>query len=533
MKRKAIIKYGLVGLIIFHLIANIFWLSIDSTPPAWDHAAHIRSSVTAGRWLTGVEKINFSKLIDKFGAYPPLIYFITGIFGVIFNYHLDFISFVNTIFFALGIFGIYKLSLEFFKRDFALLAAVVFSFTPVIYDISRGLLLDLPLTIIVIWGLWFWIKSDFLKESKLSLGWWLMVALASLTKLNGPIYFFPMGIISLFYLIRNNDLKCLKNLFIGGFLWLLSVGWWWLVNWGNIYYNIAVVNIQGEPLTDPMNLLNWQTWIHYLRLFVQHQFQPIPALIFLGLLGIWLTRSKNKNEKSLTWWLAAGYIIFTIVSNKDFRYTMPLLAAVAVITAGEIGRLKKKWSELVTLLLFGFWGVIFINNSYNWPIAGDWVLSSKTFLIGDVEWLGLDDYPVRPAKNKPWPNERLVRKLYDLGINKGYQECLMVVNWEEINDNNLLLSRDLYSINGKDYFNIRSTGLVDDFSDEKEIKRYLKEFNLIVVPEQGVNPGPFYIKNLTPLLQLTDWVWTHPDEWEKEMEFPTPRATPIYLFRRI
>ena len=151
MEKKDIYKLALIGLILFHVVVNILWLSIDHTPPAWDHAGHLRSSLLAGRWLAGIEKIGFPKLINKFGAYPPLIYFVTGIWSTIFNYQIDFMSFVNTIFFGLGIIGIYKLSLEFFEEKFAFFAAAIFSFTPVIYDISRGLLLDLPLTVIVVW----------------------------------------------------------------------------------------------------------------------------------------------------------------------------------------------------------------------------------------------------------------------------------------------------------------------------------------------------------------------------------------------
>ncbi len=525
----------LIGLILFHLFFNLLWLSLDKTPPAWDQAAHIRSAVMAGRWISGEQKISFVQLIKNFYAYPPLIYFFGGVWGLLAGLGIDQISFVNTFSLILAIIGIYKIAEKIWGEKEALISAIIFSFMPVIYDISRGFLLDLPLTAIVIWGIWFWLKSGYLRKRKYSWGWWLMLILASLTKLNGFIYFAPMGIIALIYWFKNPNPKQLKKLILGGVFWILLVGWWWIINWDNVYYNIAVANKEGEALTDPMNLVNWQTWIHYFRLFFQHQVQPIPGFVFIACLFQWVKRWKKEKfseaEKSLTWWLLSLYIIFTIIKNKDFRYTMPLLSVIAIIMAVQIIRMKKIHRRIIISLLAVFWAVIYINNSFGWPVK-NWVLSGKTFLLGDIEWLGLDDYPVRPARNTVWPNGQIVKELYRLGMIRRKRKCLAVVNWAEVNDNNLILERDLFSVNGSQFFELRSIGLITEFADDQEIESFIGNFDLALVLQQDAEPAPFYAKNLRALQQLGDWVWQHPKQWKLEKEFNIPDKTKVFLFTR-
>ncbi len=522
-------------LIFFHLAVNIAWLVINKTPPAWDQAAHLRSTLMAREWLSGGLSISFVDLLKNFYAYPPLIYFTASIWAFFSGSGIDQISFINSLFFVIAILGVYKLVGDVWNRKTALVAAIIFSFMPVVYDISRNYLLDLPLTAWVVWGLWFWIKSDNLKKDNFAWGWWGMLILSSLTKLNGFIYFAPMGMISLIKAIKNKDQKRLKNIILGGVVWIIFVSCWWVVNWGNIHSYLTGLAGQGEPLTDPMNLLSWQTWIHYIRLFVQHQVQPVPAIIFFVCLGRWLTRWRENNfskvEKNLTWWLLAVYVVFTIIRNKDFRFTLPLLSVVAIIMAVEIGRLKNIPQKIIISLLVFFWGAVFVNNSFGWPVK-NWQVTSSTFLIGDVEWLGLDDYPVVQAKPSLWPNEKIVKKMYEISLGSGKKNCLMAVNWAEINDNNFKLERDLISIKGDRYMEFFSTGTRPKFNNLTEIEDFMGNYQLALVSEKETDPAPFYAVNITSLKQARDWIWENQQLWQIVEEYSVPGDKKVYLFSR-
>jgi 4-amino-4-deoxy-L-arabinose transferase-like glycosyltransferase len=264
-KNKSI-KLILWGWIVFLVAVNVLWLSWDKNPPAWDQAAHLKSIVLTNQWLSGKFSGNFVDLVKIFGGYPPLIYVLGGLWSLVVGVSVAKISFLNTIFLVGAVIGVYKLAEEISKnKKIALLSGIIFSLLPVIGDISRNMLLDLPLLVWVAWGLFFWIKSENLKVNKYSLGLLLMLILASLTKLNGFIYFVPMGIILLIENFREKEFW--MKMVIGGAIYAVTVGWWWKINIINIYLYLTGLAGQGEAATDPMNLEQWQTWIHYLRLF--------------------------------------------------------------------------------------------------------------------------------------------------------------------------------------------------------------------------------------------------------------------------
>ena len=91
--------------------------------------------------------------MNSFWGYPPLVYWLGGGWSLLVGTEVARITVLNSLFLILGVIGVYKLSGK------NLLAAILFSLFPVIYDISRNMLLDLALTVWVIWGLYFWLKE--------------------------------------------------------------------------------------------------------------------------------------------------------------------------------------------------------------------------------------------------------------------------------------------------------------------------------------------------------------------------------------
>lgn len=495
-------EYWLIGLIVFHISVNLFWLSIDKTPPAWDQAAHIRSMVLASNGG------NFIDLVRSFGGYPPLIYLIGGVWVSIFGVGVSQITGLNTLFLVMAIVGVYKLGELITKNKIiALLGAVLFSLFPVVYDISRNMLLDLPLTVFVVWGLYFWLKKN-------DVGVLTMLILASLTKLNGFIYFGPMG---LFYLWEaRNSGKLFLRLLIGGLIYGVVVGWWWTINWQNIYQYLTGLAGSGEKLTDPMDLGSWLTWIHYFKLFFLHQVGPVVATVWLLVLG---KVSKDLNNKKLIFWTILVYITFTIIKNKDFRFTMPLLPVVAVWLS--IGLMQLKEKVLIGLFL-SYLFFNFIENSFGWPIKKPYLLTTTTFVMGDVNWVNFSDYPVRATNPVEWPNEKIVKDMILAG-NGNKSKVLVLTDNEQINDNNLKLYREMITDRGDSILEMHSV-YGANFTD-------WQSFGAVLVGETGEEPAPFYATNLEYLKQARDFVWQYPDKFEKMSEYDLPNQKKLYLMR--
>lgn len=468
------------------VIGNVIWLALDKNPPAWDQAAHLRSIILTNQWITGKFWGNGIDLIKSFGGYPPLIYFLGGTWSLVVGVSVAKISFINTLFLAVAVVGVYKLAGN------KILPAILFSLFPVIYDISRNMLLDLALTAFVVWGLYFWIKKN-------DVGMLIMLILASLTKLNGFIYFIPM-IGTYLWEARKSEKQFLR-LVIGGLIYLVAVGWWWGVNFQNIYQYLTGLAGQGEPLTDPMNLLAWQTWIYYFKLFFLQQLGPIVALIFLFV--------GKKENKKLIWWVIATYVIFTIIKNKDFRFTMPILTVVAVWFGWGLEKIKRQWLVYPILVWMGF---NYIENSYNFPLKKPVIVSTPTFLMGDINWVDFSEYPVREFRQAVWPNEKIIS---DLPLNN--VKVLVMMNMAELNDNTLWLDELLAGKNNLEIHGIYQWN---------ELK-----FNYIILPDLSTESAPFYDVTLSWRKEAIKNIWDNKDKYQWISEYQMPKYGKVYLVK--
>ena len=154
-------------LILFHVVVNLVWLKLDQLPPAWDQAFHLKSVVLTNQYLTGQFWGSFIDLIKSFYAYPPLVYFLTTPYTLLVGLGISRITFFNSFFLGLGLWGIYQIGILVFKnKRWAFLSALLFSLMPVAYDTSRNFLLDMPLLTWVIWGLYFFLRSKYLTKNK-------------------------------------------------------------------------------------------------------------------------------------------------------------------------------------------------------------------------------------------------------------------------------------------------------------------------------------------------------------------------------
>ncbi len=528
MKNKGV-KLILIGWSFLLVAVNLIWLFLDKTPPAWDQSAHLRSIVWFNYFLRGQFWGNFGDLLRVFWGYPPLIYFLGGLWSLVFGIGVAKITFINTFFLIAGVYGVYFLAKEVSKNNLvALLAAMIFSLFPVIGDISRNMLLDLPLLVWVVWGWYFWLKSDDLKNKKESWLLLLMLVLASLIKLNGFLYFVPILIILIIKSFK--DIDILVRLVIGGLVYVVAVGWWWVGNWTAIYSYVTGLAGQGEVLTDPMNLSEWQTWIYYLKLMVLHQVGPITFLA-----GLFLIFLVPKNKKNILLLIVTGlvYIIFTIIKNKDFRFTLPILTSMAIWMAWgavELIKKKNKLLGLITLsLLFTWLGFNFIENGFGWPIRKPLIITSNMPVLGDVDWVGFDNYPVREVKDDEWPTRNIVKAMVDEVKNKN-GKILSLVDIEEINYNNL----SLYGwIDFKMELPLISLDLGKEYTDNSSIEELVGGIDYFLIPEENYEATPFYTVNLESLNKIRDWIWGNISSFEVLQEYQLPNQKKVYLLKNL
>ena len=341
-----------------------------------------------------------------------------------------------------------------------------------------------------------------------------MLILASLTKLNGFLYYGPIVLMMIGENYKNKEFW--MRAVIGAAIYSVAVGWWWGINGHNIYEYLTGLAGSGEKLTDPMNLLDWRTWIHYFRLFLVTQVGPVTALVFL-IFG-------KKENKKLIWWTVLTYVIFTIIKNKDFRFTMPILAVVAVwlgsilpsgVDQGLTGDppLTSRVRQVLVGFLLLWMGVNYVENSFNWPWKKPMIVSTPTFLLGDINWINFSEYPVREFRREVWPQKEIMSQIED---GKGRSVMVaMLMNQAELNDNNLMLEMEMENRHSIEIHGIYQWGEMD--------------FDYIVVPDLNTQSAPFYDVMLTARTEAIRQVWNNIDQYQIVGEYNLPRGGKVYL----
>lgn len=519
----------------FLVFTNLVWLGLDKRPPGWDQAAHLRVGFLLNEYFSGQARAPFGQLLREAYGYPPLVQIVVGIITLLVGFSEDKATFVISLFLVGFLVGVYKLTYEIYKsKKKAFWASMLTGFLPVTYQLSREMLLDLPLASSVVWGVWFFIKSDKFLDKKWSVLFILSLIVSSLIKLNGFIYYFPLFVWLVGDMVKRKRWFLVDDLFIYFCLYLLAVGWWWVVNFRNIFAYLGGLAGQGEPLTDPMNLVNFDTWIHYIRLFASNQVFFVPFLVGMGVIGWYFSKKRiSEEEKLLLFFVGVNYVVFTVIKNKDFRFVTPFLVPVfGVFLAKSLASLKQK-GVFIGVALLAFLIFTFLINSFGVPLKNGMCGQVDTFLFGNFCALNFTgDYPVKKYKQEDFPNGKIVSDLIgDIGEIDRQQRLLVLINREEINPNNIRFYKDQTPKGDKFYpFAVPE---ISGFSSLDEVSSFMKDYEYVLVGEKDLETAPFYAINLNTYNQARDWLWENVEGYRQIVMYEMYGGKELYLFKKI
>jgi hypothetical protein len=188
---------------------------------------------------------------------------------------------------------------------------------------------------------------------------------------------------------------------------------------------------------------------------------------------------------------------------------MPLLVMAAVWMGWGLIRLKKRWLIGILLLWMGF---NFVENGFNWPIKKPVVVSTPTFLMGDVNWINFSDYPVREFRRAVWPNEKILADLPNEKI-----KLLVVMNIAEVNDNTLGLYKLMDDKNDLQIHGIDKWGQMN--------------FDYILVPDEKTESAPFYDTELEIRKKAIKYIWENIENYQKIGKYDLSNGGVVYLFK--
>ncbi len=356
--RKEWLKFVLIvllGVTAFHATVNYLYLTYDTEPPGWDQSYHLLQSQDYTRMAARLPRIGPIQILTTYRYYPPFVYLATGPVYALLGFSEDAATLVNTPFLAIAVFATYGTGKRLVNRSAGIVGAVLFTFYPAIFGLTREYMLETGLVAMVA-STNYWVLATGLKTRRHSAIYGVLVSFALLTKWTAVLFTLgPLVHVILrswkspvasraerddaggrpvaeLALIKSNSPITNRvpplNLAISCLVVLGVAGSWYLPNLQLVYRDLTF-NSSGGYFTSVRKDLG-AALISYPRDLVNFaMFLPMTLLLIPG--TYYLVKKHRRASVFLALWTLPPYAILTVLPFKDVRFILPVLPALAII----------------------------------------------------------------------------------------------------------------------------------------------------------------------------------------------------------
>jgi hypothetical protein len=399
---------GLLAYVLLLATSHLLAAAWDTRPPEWDRAVHMTralqcgDALVAGRWR---------EILDA-GYYPPLIHCAAGVLHLLLGRsHLVAVAFTQVAL-ALVVSATGAIGARLSSLTMGVAAALLVPAYTTVFLESRVFMLDLPLTALVALTVLALLRAEGFTRPAWCLAAGVLGGLGLLTKWTYPAFVVPVAV--LLWLKAHPPAPRRRR----GVLVLLAAGLagiialpWYLAHPGLLpsllsnAYDVGAA--EGDPPVASVAGLSY-----YVGWLVYQLGLPFAALFVVG-----LARRRAPGLVVLVTWIVAPLVFLTLLRNKDPRFSLPILPAVALLSVAWVERLDSRGARraLVALALGILAHVAYLG--WGWP-APDWARGR-----GDVNAF----FPSFPPIADHWPLGEILDAVVQDGGGHGRRTSLSIV----------------------------------------------------------------------------------------------------------
>lgn len=334
-------------------LSNAVWLHFDTRPPDWDPFKHLASSLRYFHVLQDPQSHGhrFLAILNVDDYYPPMAPLAVSMFDFISPLTPDAATWIlNQLYLGILLFAVYRLGKQLYSSQTALLASIAVTSFPAILMQSRIFMLDLPITAMTALGIYALLRTEDFGRTGASILFGLAAGLATMTKWTFLFFVFLPMLFSLLQIYRKED----RFIRLGNFtaamaIWGLVTLPWFLSHFSSLIYTSIKFGFHAGVHEGDPEIFSARSLTYYLKLLPDQLLLPWFLIFLIGLL-IYFRRDFRKNP-ILMLWIIGGYVILTFLRNKDDRYVLPYLPALALIATAWLARLERKFHKLGWLLV--------------------------------------------------------------------------------------------------------------------------------------------------------------------------------------
>jgi 4-amino-4-deoxy-L-arabinose transferase-like glycosyltransferase len=500
------IAFAIFAICYFGILVGFLILNRSNMPIQWDEAVHIGN----GLFLKLGMYEHFSGNLFYPPLYDALVFLSYNVLGV----SVVSARIVDVVFSVLLLWVVFEFTYKVYNGKTALLGTVFLGIMPGYFYTSHFAMLDIMVTFFFVLAIFFfylWLQTH---KDRMLIFTGLTLAVGFLAKYQVIVAMLAMLVFIL--LFDRNQLRRLfsRKLYIAIFSVLLAVAAFLIYSlWSYIemWLNVIGMNTTGsQTITLTYYLIKMNS--------LYETIHPISLLMYiLGFLGLGLfVFRRQKADKLLLTWFITVIVFYTLLSNKNWRYSLPLFPVLAVsaavfvtVTYTKLRSFSRQTLGKISALILVALTVVSMFYSVNDAIY--WENSEKI----DFPLEQAVDYAIAHAKSNQAimvliPNNYFSKGIVEFYLLKNGGSQMHVYNypWSRIIDVTfnvtVIINRCVeYNVkflfitefrgNNLDYFNSTVT-LMDVFEQLYKSNNFTQ-----ITPEQtfGKTPNSIYILNFT------------------------------------
>jgi 4-amino-4-deoxy-L-arabinose transferase-like glycosyltransferase len=334
---------------VYLVVADLIWFARDTRPPFWDMACHESLALQVLDTFSMFGLVGVLRMLPGItGYYPPFYHSVVALFFDLFGKSVVVARWANLPAIILLLLATYGIGRTVLSRTSAAAAAVLANFYPLMLWLSRETMIEYWLTSLVAVAMWLLVTTEF-KDRKWAILIGIVCGLGMLTKWTFGFFI----AVPFLWIARKNLKNAALSVSVGAAISL----YWYIPEISELRRFLQINNAGAVGKGDP-NRLSFQSLVFYLRALEGYQVFFVLFLLFIA--GAVILRKRfHSGWTPILLWLVCGWLSLMIFQNKDPRYSVPLLPAVALISANVFERSRAALALTLPFLAFQHYLVSF------------------------------------------------------------------------------------------------------------------------------------------------------------------------------